>query len=51
MDKERRIGKDSRATGDQRIGTSPKGYVGPERRAISDHREHRKRRVKVRYLK
>ena len=44
MGKNRRIFADRRIVGDRRFGTNPKGYNGPERRAVFDRRNHNERR-------
>ena len=46
MGKDRRLCTDRRSAGDRRFGTNPKGYNGPERRAIFDRRNHTARRQK-----
>ena len=44
MEKDRRICVNRRIAGDRRFGTNPKGYYGPERRAVFDRRGHNERR-------
>lgn len=41
---EKRSSKDRRIFGDQRVGTNPKGYNGPERRSVFDRRSYNERR-------
>lgn len=46
MNYERRSGKNRRVSKDRRMGTTPKGYKGPEKRARFDRRNYDERRQK-----
>ena len=46
MGEDRRLCADRRIDGDRRFGTNPKGYNGPERRAVFDRRNYNERRQK-----
>jgi len=42
---ENRYVKDRRVHVERRLGTTPKGYIGPERRTANDRRSHLDRRL------
>ena len=46
MNYERRSAKIRRTSRDRRMGTTPKGYQGPEKRAVFDRRKYDERRKK-----
>ena len=46
MSYEKRSGIDRRKSKDRRMGTTPKGYLGPEKRAVFDRRKYDQRRLK-----
>ena len=46
MGKDKRLFADRRIAKDRRFGTNPKGYNGPERRAVFDRRNYNERRQK-----
>lgn len=46
MNYERRSGKIRRVSRDRRMGTNPRDYKGPEKRAVFDRRKYNERRQK-----
>ena len=46
MNYEERSGIGRRSSRDRRMGTTPKGYKGPEKRAMFDRRKYDQRRQK-----
>jgi len=44
MSYERRSNKVRRISRDRRMGTTPKDYIGPEKRAVFDRRKYDERR-------